>query len=385
MGNGKEESKSSQNLLENKTWFRNLTAVQGLVGGFLIILFSALITWICSRKDIADRIVLVLDSSKVMVDSFDTGLKYQAAIKVLESQSTGISETDKISIRLFGGDCNEEPKNRTRPLLSFGSHTGSKLVATYKKYANGPFTGDAMVASGVVEAISELKDFKDVNKKIVVIAGGVKACACEADPLKVIKDRFNLDDPKGEIQRDLQFIGLRIESDQRNLFREIAEKAIGGLALFVENDADLNFVIHRTDLARIYLKAQDFRLYPTSNKDDSTAIKYFEEFISGSELSEDTEIKNRVAEAMRYMGDIYADTTPPQEDTTAFDWYKRSADRGNKEGTYQVGLAYEDSLGVKADLDSAYTYYKKAYELGHEEAEEGFKRIAEKIGKITKK
>jgi TPR repeat protein len=54
----------------------------------------------------------------------------------------------------------------------------------------------------------------------------------------------------------------------------------------------------------------------------------------------------------------------------AFYWYHKSAEAGNSEGMFLLGLCYEFGVGTMADRDEALDWYQKASKLGHEGATE---------------
>ena len=52
-------------------------------------------------------------------------------------------------------------------------------------------------------------------------------------------------------------------------------------------------------------------------------------------------------EAQVLLGDYYASCGGEEEDVTAYDWYRRAADRGSVEGLYKLGKCYYMGAGIE--------------------------------------
>jgi len=59
----------------------------------------------------------------------------------------------------------------------------------------------------------------------------------------------------------------------------------------------------------------------------------------------------------------------------AFKWYKLSADQGYMYGQYNVGWAYENGKGVNKNIDEAIKWYRLAAEQGNEDAKKALERL----------
>jgi TPR repeat protein len=60
---------------------------------------------------------------------------------------------------------------------------------------------------------------------------------------------------------------------------------------------------------------------------------------------------------------------PVEKDAVkAFEFYKKSADAGSREGAYMTGDLYRLGEGTTKNVPEAINYFKKAYELGHPKA-----------------
>jgi len=54
-----------------------------------------------------------------------------------------------------------------------------------------------------------------------------------------------------------------------------------------------------------------------------------------------------------------------KNETESFKWIFEASKANQKESIYSVGLAYDNGFGVSVDKGKAFTYYKKAAELGY--------------------
>jgi TPR repeat protein len=66
------------------------------------------------------------------------------------------------------------------------------------------------------------------------------------------------------------------------------------------------------------------------------------------------------------VGSLYERMEPPDLDA-ARDWYERSADAGNRDAMYNLGVLY-DQLMDAPDLDAARRWYERAADAGHRDA-----------------
>jgi TPR repeat protein len=71
------------------------------------------------------------------------------------------------------------------------------------------------------------------------------------------------------------------------------------------------------------------------------------------------------AEAQRELGDLYhLGIGVQRDDSIAFSWYLRSAEKGNMQAHWEVGMCYYYASGVAKDYLKAAESYRKAAELG---------------------
>ena len=62
----------------------------------------------------------------------------------------------------------------------------------------------------------------------------------------------------------------------------------------------------------------------------------------------------------------------------AFELFEKSANQGNANAQYNLGLMYEKGEGVKQDLQKAFYWYEKSANQGFEEAQQILKEFRQK-------
>ena len=67
----------------------------------------------------------------------------------------------------------------------------------------------------------------------------------------------------------------------------------------------------------------------------------------------------------------------PVDFTEAVYWFGVAADQGHAPSLNELGIMYAEGMGVDADLEKAKEFWKKAEELGCEEAGENLKQLEE--------
>jgi TPR repeat protein len=56
-------------------------------------------------------------------------------------------------------------------------------------------------------------------------------------------------------------------------------------------------------------------------------------------------------------------------------WYRRSAEQGNAEAQYRLGVLYERGDGVAKDVAQAAAWYRRAADQGNTEADERLRAL----------
>ncbi len=371
-------------------------------GGFTILLTILEFFGITNFKDIFKEnvspynTVIVLDGSAAMTEGVlpDGMLKFQAAKKALEKTNLG---NEKIALRLFGGSC-EGDTNTKLKLEFYQDNNMAKVVDAFQKRFD---SRDARVAQGVedqptltnaiIHAITgELAEesLKGTRKKMIVIAAG--ACPdrnVARDIAKALRDY----DPDNEIGREIKLIGMGIEENQREIFRQIA-MVTGKNAFFVDDQIDLEIALYNSDIADSFMVAKDNWLFQ-QGKDVKAMNQLTEIIVEGNSLSE---IPSWAYEAMRLKAEILMAKTEPHNELEAIDlfgesaaggnhearwkltliilsekvakdefpktleWLYESAQSGNPFSMYVLGKAYDEGTVWEKNLDKAHTQYTKA-------------------------
>jgi len=69
----------------------------------------------------------------------------------------------------------------------------------------------------------------------------------------------------------------------------------------------------------------------------------------------------------------------PKDDAEAAKWYRKAADQGNVWGQYMVGMLYHYGEGVLKDLVQAHVWYNIAGANGHERAKKNLTSIEKEM------
>ena len=84
------------------------------------------------------------------------------------------------------------------------------------------------------------------------------------------------------------------------------------------------------------------------------------------------------ADAQNDLGICYENGVGvPQNYTEAVKWYRKSAEQGNATAQNNLGLCYENGVGVTKDLNKAIEWYRKAALQGSEDAKRKLNDLGE--------
>lgn len=162
---------------------------------------------------------VIIDRSEAMSAPFAGTTKLEAAKKTLVQvlQET-TADTDNLSLREFGGQCND-PDN-TRRVLDFdrGEARVTKAVDALTTIA-----GDPTLVNAVVEATGDFSGRSGRKSGIIVISGGDDRCG-HADPAGAIRARLQR---YPELTFDLRFIGVALSAPAASALSSLAQKAGG--------------------------------------------------------------------------------------------------------------------------------------------------------------
>ena len=139
--------------IDKRTWYKNMMAIAAGIGALL----AAIITVIqimeskaCDPKPVTQNVEIVLDCSENMAGPFEGTDKFEAA--VLAVKRTGVSDSDNLSFRKFGGPCGGE---NTQLLVPFGMGNRSRIG----KVAGGLHpNGEASLARALIYATGDFND-----------------------------------------------------------------------------------------------------------------------------------------------------------------------------------------------------------------------------------
>lgn len=99
-------------------------------------------------------------------------------------------------------------------------------------------------------------------------------------------------------------------------------------------------------------------------KDAEKAKNYTEAFKWYKLSAEKGNAEAMYSVGLYYRFGTYATNTMPN-DAEAMKWFKQSADKGNAEAMYELGIIYFTGRGVAKNSTEAYNWFKKAYDKGY--------------------
>ena len=73
-----------------------------------------------------------------------------------------------------------------------------------------------------------------------------------------------------------------------------------------------------------------------------------------------------------------------QDQTEAVKWFRKAAELGNDEAQYSLGMCYNLGQGVPKDNIEAIQWLKKAAEQGHDKAQKILEKLGEALLNLSK-
>ena len=64
-----------------------------------------------------------------------------------------------------------------------------------------------------------------------------------------------------------------------------------------------------------------------------------------------------------------------QNDESAFEWFMKASEKGDKFGQFNVGVCFEEGRGVDVDLVQAMHWYRKSAAQEYQQAIDGVERL----------
>ncbi|MCI0613270.1 hypothetical protein L0244_09790 [bacterium] len=227
-----------------KRWYQNINAIIGLVVAILLglVAFTDLFDFVKRPPPpVQENFEIVLDCSQGMSYPYDGETKLKKAVYAIENTLAElVTEEDNLAFRIFGGACTDK---KTQRAVAFDKNNVNKVLRTLKRIKTN---GEPILVRAVLDAVADFNDvnrFKDVNKRIVVITGGIDPCVPNFSEAiqRRLRGRFANGDT---IIVDFSFIGLGIPTTQEEQLWQIASKT-GGDVFFPESQSALEDAIRK--------------------------------------------------------------------------------------------------------------------------------------------
>ncbi|MEU6227086.1 hypothetical protein [Streptomyces sp. NPDC047042] len=154
------------------------------------------------------------------------GADFAAVARAVGSAAQNAGNGDALSLRRFGGDC-DEPGNTSQVVRS-GTGRGSEIADSVRRLAPG---GRATLRSGIAAAIDDFDGLypfrgEKSNRIIVVTSTGKDACA--SDQRALLKEAHDKAKAAG-LELEFRFVGYRVPVDERAGLNQLAA-AVGAPA-----------------------------------------------------------------------------------------------------------------------------------------------------------
>jgi hypothetical protein len=162
---------------------------------------------------------IIVDHSEAMNARFGDGSKLDAARKALVTLlQEKTADTDNLSLREFGGECND--LKNTRLILPFAPGESRLAQELDTMTITG---GKSTLVNAVVEATGDFSGRTGRSSGIIVIAGSYDGCG-RPDPAGAIQQRLKR---YPELTFDLRFIGVALSQQAQSSVRDLASKTGG--------------------------------------------------------------------------------------------------------------------------------------------------------------
>ena len=251
------EKANTEMQIEQKKWYKNTIVIIGLISAFVGAIYGVIQIFESSLfkpKKILTNIEIILDSSASMNESFDGSIKWEAAVKAVEKNLILISNSDNLSFRKFGGNC--ESSDNTKLVVPFGvnNKTAVMNILSEKDIKGKTTLVEAIVAATGDFNNSELFSGDDVLNSIIVITGG--GDLCNPNPAWVISKRL-----RDRFEVSFQLIGMGLSDKQKSDFKENFK---------TKEDVDVVFADTHEELQRVFEDSLVEAHAPSTQTDDTT-------------------------------------------------------------------------------------------------------------------
>lgn len=245
-------TKAKSKPISDKKWYQNTNVIIGIVGAILLVIVSIIqiLDFIKrSSPPVQENFEIVLDCSQGMNDPYDGETKLKKAIYAVENTLAElVAEEDNLAFRKFGGVCTDK---KTQRVVDFDQNNVNKVLKALKPIKTN---GEPIIVRAVLDAVADFNDvnrFKDVNKRIIVITGGIDPCVPNFSEAiqRRLRGRFANGDT---IIVDFSFIGLGIPNAQEEQLWQIASKT-GGDVFLPESQRALEDAIRKAVVGKPFV------------------------------------------------------------------------------------------------------------------------------------
>lgn len=190
-----------------------------------------------SVPKVLQNIHIVLDRSNKMGESYEGTTRLAMARRVLSGiLDRQVADRDNLAYRSFGGPCRAD---NTEFRVPFGLNNGGRIRAQVEGLSG---RGKRTLVAAVTEAaydFERLVPHQDVDKRVVIITGGVDVCG-RLKPIESMRQKLE----NRNIRPEFEFIGIGIpRSDYEELQR--MAKMVGGRVRPVRTEQELEEVLTR--------------------------------------------------------------------------------------------------------------------------------------------
>jgi Mg-chelatase subunit ChlD len=240
---------------------------------------------------VQDNIQIVIDASESMRRDIQGHFDEKTPLDVAKSTLNQIlgqekaSGRDNIALRRFGGPCEG---HNTDLLVDFGLNNATEIR---KQINNLDIGGRTTLHHALLKAIDDFQrptPFEGISQRILALTGGIDACDTYDESLEQIRRQAQ----ERKVQLELRIIGLDVASaEEQHQIEELA-KAAHGLAIFVENQDELE------DAFKMFFDLEAIKrdlVFTVSSL--NTVIQYLDVALSKIQRRDFTEMENLVSKS----------------------------------------------------------------------------------------
>jgi hypothetical protein len=217
----------------DRPWYKRTNAILSLSGGAIALIASVAGLWkiLFDPPSVMTNVEFVVDVSEGFGAPLAGLTKSTATAEAVSNGLTGVSSTDNIAVRTFGGACDS---SGTQLISDFGRNNLNKVGAALQA---AKFRGRRPLVRALIEATGDFNDYERFGnkiKKLILITGGLDNCPDTSASPDLDKIRISSRLASMKISMDVVVIGVGIPLSQRDELASIAAAA-GGMALFADS------------------------------------------------------------------------------------------------------------------------------------------------------